>query len=255
MNGGVWHRWAALGLLLVSSAAWSAATPAEPALLPVPPAHPQDPWEHFNRRIFGFNDVVDRYAARPVAVTYQKVTPGFIRRSISRFYDNFKDLRSGVNDLLQGELGDAGRNFSRFGLNTTLGVGGLFDVATSAGVEKRPTDFGTTLAHWGVPQGPYIMLPLLGPSTPRDAAAIVPDGYFAFNSQVRHRRTYWSLWGVYMLNYRAELLDYEGVITGDRYAFIRDYYLRNRALMAGEHNVDDDFDFSSGVDSDDDDDW
>lgn len=219
-------------------------------------AHPNDPWEAMNRRIFSFNETVDKYAAKPAAQGYRRVVPGFIRRPVGNFFENVRDFRSGVNNILQWRWGDAGNNLGRFGINSTLGVAGFFDVASSIELAKRDSDFGITLARWGVPEGPYLMLPGLGPSTLRDAPAMYPDYYIGLQRQIDHRPTAWVYSGVFALDVRARILDFEDAISGDRYVFLRDYYLQSRRTAAGQRSADDDFDFGADLDDDwDDDDW
>lgn len=212
--------------------------------------HPRDPWESWNRKVFSFNETVDTYTAKPAAHVYRKVTPGFFRRSVGNFFNNLRDLRSGVNNILQWRWGDAGQNLGRFGLNTTLGVAGLFDIATSAELDKRDSDFGITLARWGAPQGPYMMLPLMGPSTIRDTVGMFPDDYLALRRHVDHDLTSWTVLGLYLLDVRATVLDYEAAITGDRYVFIRDFYLSSRDRMAGAQDADADFEFGDDLEED-----
>ncbi len=220
-------------------------------------AHPNDPWEKLNRKIFGFNETVDTYTAKPAAKAYRKVVPGFIRTPIGNFFDNLRDLRSGVNNMLQWRWRDAGQNLGRFGVNTTLGVGGLFDVASDVALERRSSDFGITLARWGAPQGPYMVLPLLGPSTVRDTVGMIPDDYLAFRRYMDHDLTSWTVLALYALDLRAEVLDYEAAISGDRYNFLRDFYLNSRAMAAGTYSADDDFEFGSDLEAQewDEDDW
>ena len=201
---------------------------------------PADPWESFNRKVFGFNEFVDRYALKPVAKGYKKITPGWLDDSISRVFANLDDLRSGVNSVLQWEWPRAGSNFGRFAINTTLGVGGLFDVATDVRLRKYPEDLDLTLARWGVSSGPYLVLPFWGPSTVRGAAAIWPEDYLRPRHYIDHDLTRHSVTAVYIIDLRADLLDVERAISGDRYIFLRDFYLQSRRMAAGE-KVEDDF--------------
>ena len=199
-----------------------------------------DPWEPFNRKVFAFNEFVDRYALKPVARGYKKVTPGWLDDSISRFFANISDARSGVNSILQWEWGQAGSNFGRFAINSTLGVAGLFDVATDVKLRKYPEDLDLTLAHWGVSSGPYLVLPFWGSSTVRAAATIWPEDYLRARHYIDHDLTRFSVTAVYVIDLRADLLDVERGISGDRYIFLREYYLQNRRMAAGE-KVEDDF--------------
>lgn len=212
-----------------------------------------DPWENFNRKMFAFNERMDKYALKPMAQGYRKTVPQAARSPIRRFYDNLRDFKSGVNNILQWRWKDAGHNLGRFLLNSTVGVAGFFDVATSTGLQRESSDLGITLARWGVPEGPYVMLPFLGPSTIRDASTIYPETYIDVNF-IDHKPTSWAILGGRVLDVRSMLLDYEEAIVGDRYNFIREFYLQSRRGKAGMDTRDQDFDF--GADDDwDDDDW
>lgn len=217
--------------------------------------HPNDPWEAMNRRIFSFNETVDAYSIKPAAKAYRNVVPRFIRRPVGNFFENVRDFRSGVNNILQWRWRDAGHNLGRFGLNTTLGVAGFFDVATSVELSKRDSDFGITLARWGVPEGPYLMLPGLGPSTVRDTPAMYPDYYLSPSRHIDDTVASWTYRGVFVLDVRARVLDFEDAVSGDRYAFLRDFYLQSRRTAAGQRSADDDFEFGQDMDDWDDDDW
>lgn len=212
-----------------------------------------DPWEGFNRRIFNFNEGFDRRVFKPVARGYRKATPDWLDDAITRFFENLRDLRSGLNNVLQWEWANAGSNFGRFGVNTTLGVGGLFDVASDMNLRKVRDDLSATLAKWGVPQGPYLVLPFLGPSTVRDAATIWPEDYMTPRAYIEHDLTRWSITAVYAVDLRADLLDLERAIVGDRYTFIRDVWLQNRRMIIGEPLPEDDF--GAGFDEFDDEEW
>jgi len=132
-----------------------------------------DPWEDINRKIFAFNETLDKYALKPAAKGYRKATPGWFDDTVTRFFENLRDFRSGLNSVLQWRWGHAGHNFGRFTVNSTLGIGGLFDVASKVDLDKHNTDLGLTFARWGIPEGNYLVLPFWGPSTVRDAAAII----------------------------------------------------------------------------------
>ncbi len=194
---------------------------------------PIDPWEPLNRGVYAFNDGLDTVSLRPVSKGYKKVVPGFVRRGISNFFANLRTPLIIVNDLLQGKGRDAIGDTGRLVLNSTVGVGGLIDVATPAGFEQHDEDFGQTLAKWGVPDGPYVMLPLLGPRTLRDAVA-TPLNFFLDpllhydNSSVRDK-----LWAVEAIHRRSRLLAAGVAIesSNDPYITIREAYLQNRAFL------------------------
>ncbi|WP_417213888.1 VacJ family lipoprotein [Alcanivorax sp.] len=194
----------------------------------------EDPWEDINRKIFAFNEALDKYGLKPVAKGYDKVTPQWMNDTITRFYENLRDFRSGLNSVLQWRWGHVGQNWGRFAVNTTLGIGGLFDVASKVELEKRNTDLGLTFARWGVPEGPFMMLPFFGPSTGRDAAAILPEDYMRLRHYIPHDLTRHSFTAVYVVDLRADLLDLERNIVGDRYTFLRNAYLQRRRFESGD---------------------
>ncbi|MET0320483.1 MAG: VacJ family lipoprotein [Duganella sp.] len=193
--------------------------------------NPRDPYESYNRAMFNFNDKVDTYALKPVATVYHDVTPSFVQTGVGNFFGNLSDAWSGVNNLLQGKGGDGMSDITRFALNSTLGILGLFDVATPAGLEKHKEDFGQTLGVWGLESGPYLVLPLLGPSTVRDTVALPADWYgdlwqYKDPTNVRNIGT-----GVRVVDTRAGLLDAGTLFDAaalDRYEFMRDGYLQRR---------------------------
>ncbi|CAN7168954.1 MULTISPECIES: MlaA family lipoprotein [Duganella] len=193
--------------------------------------NPRDPYEGFNRAMFSFNDTVDTYALKPAATAYKNVLPSFVQTGVNNFFGNLADAWSAVNNLLQGN-GQAGMSdVSRFALNSTVGIVGLFDIASEAGLQKHKEDFGQTLGVWGVPSGPYLMLPLLGPSTVRDTAALPLDikgDIWAYKEPVYIRNTGTAL---RVVDQRANLLDASSLLEDaalDRYEFIRDGYLQRR---------------------------
>lgn len=234
----------ALGVLLFSTSLLAAAE------APKQSAAEKDRWEGFNRKVFAFNEFVDRYALKPAARGYQWVTPSWLDNSVTRFFENMRDLRSGINNVLQWEWYYAGQNLGRFGVNSTLGVAGMFDVATDLKLRKYPDDLGSTFAVWGMGEGPYLMLPFLGPSMGRDALALWPEDYMRLRHYIDHDLTRYSVTAVYALDLRADLLDLEKTIVGDRYTFIRDYYFQSRRLQAGEAPPVDDFGADADVGAD-----
>lgn len=207
-----------------------------------------DPWEGFNRKVFAFNDTLDRYAARPAARTWRKVTPDWFDESVTRVFENIKDLSSAVNSTLQWEWPQAGQSFGRFTVNSTLGVAGLFDVASRIKLRKSEQDFGLTLAHWGVASGPYLVMPFTGPGTVRSHAGRVPDYWFWAPNYIDDELTSYGVSAVYLVDMRAGLLDLEKAIVGDRYTFMRDVWLQNRFQKTGEAPPGDDF--GDGFDDD-----
>src|SRR5690606_17353996 len=212
------------------------------ALLPaMAQASEEDPWEAFNRPVFRFNDTVDTYALKPLAQGYQKVTPDFLEEGVNNVFANLGDVVNLGNDLLQAKFHDAGVDTGRLLFNTTCGLLGFFDVATPMGLARNDEDFGQTLGVWGLGSGPYLVLPLLGPSTPRDALGKLPDGFLGPYPYIDHVPTRNLTRAVDVIDTRAELLSAEKLITGDKYVFIRNAYLQNREFKVKDGEVVDDF--------------
>jgi phospholipid-binding lipoprotein MlaA len=194
-----------------------------------------DPWESFNRKMYAFNDAADKAVIRPVAVTYRKVTTPNMRRVISNFFANIKMPITIVNDVLQAEPKSALHNTGRFAINTTLGFVGLFDPASEMGLPPDETDFGVTLAKWGVPEGPYLVLPLIGSTTPRDVWRLPVDNYFdplgwyEREHDLDLHAEYWPNL-MYLVTLRARGIEAEGLLEGvyDPYVFYRDAYRQRR---------------------------
>lgn len=193
--------------------------------------NPRDPFEPVNRAIYTFNDAVDTAIIRPLAEGYRAVLPSFVRTGISNFFSNINDVLIALNNLLQGKIGAAVSDVGRLMINTTIGLGGLVDVASMAGMEKHNEDFGQTLGYWGIGDGPYLVIPFLGPSNLRDAVGRAVDGKgdpIGFMNDIPWRN---SLWGSRTVNQRAELLDTSKILETaslDPYEFLRDGYLQRR---------------------------
>jgi phospholipid-binding lipoprotein MlaA len=202
--------------------------------------NPNDPLEPLNRKVFQFNETLDKAVTRPVAQGYQAVVPPPLRGGITNFFGNFRDVTTAVNNLLQLKVPRAASDLGRIAINSTLGILGFFDVASRLGLEKHDEDFGQTLGHWGVKPGPYLMLPLLGPSTARDTVGLIGD-YFTdpeFYLFTSSPETY-IVFGVRVINLRANLLAVESVLDQaglDRYAFLRDAYLQRRRNQVYDGN-------------------
>jgi phospholipid-binding lipoprotein MlaA len=216
------------------------------------PANPRDPYENFNRSVYRFNDTVDRYALKPAAQVYQRFVPEPVQLIVTSFFGNLDDLYTGANNLLQAKPKAALIDVSRFVLNSTLGFFGFADVASGIGMPKHYEDFGQTLGYWGVPSGPYLVIPLLGPSTVRDAPARGVDIYFTpldlIDTTARERNV---ARGLRLVDARASLLEAEKVIDGaalDRYSLIRDGWLQRRrnAVYDGEPPDEPDMEDDSG---------
>ena len=192
---------------------------------------PRDPLEPMNRVIYRFNDTVDTVLVRPIAEGYRFVLPQFVRTGISNFFSNIGDVLVALNNLLQGKVVNALSDLGRVVVNTTIGLGGLFDVASPIGLEKHNEDFGQTVGFWGVGDGPYLMLPFLGPSSIRDAVGTVVGAKLDPIGFVNVMRLRNSLWGTRVLSQRADLLDTSRILETaalDPYEFLRDAYLQRR---------------------------
>lgn len=193
--------------------------------------NPRDPLEPMNRKIFGFNEAVDQVFIKPVATGYAAVVPSFIQTAFGNFIKNIKDVWSAANLFLQGRPGEGAQEILRVGINSTLGFGGLLDIATPMQLERHNEDLGQTLGVWGVPSGAYLVLPLFGPSSVRDAAGTPADSYFSptlFFQQVPDIN---SVRAVTVIHTRAQLLDATSLMSDvalDKYAFVRDAYLQRR---------------------------
>ncbi|CAG4902023.1 MlaA family lipoprotein [Paraburkholderia gardini] len=198
-----------------------------------PDRKPGDPLEPMNRAVFKFNDSLDTYVAQPIAKGYQKVTPGPLRTAISNFFSNLGDLGNAANNLMQLHITDATEDVMRFAFNSTFGIFGLLDWATPAGLPKHHQDFGLTLGRWGVPSGPYLVLPLFGPSSFRDSVGFAVD--FRFNPlnyaepAVRN-----PMYGLQFVSKRADLLGATDLLSQaalDKYSFVRDAYTQQRISL------------------------
>lgn len=204
--------------------------------------NPDDPWEGFNRKMFAFNDTVDTYTLKPIAKGYRAVTPDPVERGISRMFSNVGEVVNVFNDLLQGKFRQAGNDTGRFVINTTIGLVGFFDVADNLGLPKNDgEDFGQTLGVWGVDSGPYLVLPLFGPSTLRDGPARVVDRFINPINEIDHVPTRNQIYGAEVISTRADLLEAEKFVRGERYSFIRDAYLQRRKFLLMDGGVEDDF--------------
>jgi phospholipid-binding lipoprotein MlaA len=193
--------------------------------------NPRDPLEPINRGIYKFNDGVDKVLIKPAAEFYRFAIPQFMRTGVSNFFSNLNDVIVALNSLLQGKLTQAGSDVARLIVNTTVGVLGLIDVATEVGLEKNNEDFGQTLGYWGIGDGPYLVLPLLGPSSARDAVGWVGDIYAWPPTYIKSEGTRNIVIGVRFVTLRADLLEASRILETaalDPYEFVRDAYLQRR---------------------------
>jgi phospholipid-binding lipoprotein MlaA len=205
-----------------------------------PDRKPGDPFEPVNRVIFNFNDGVDRFIAQPVAKGYQKVTPQPLRTAVSNFFSNLGDLTNAANNLLQLKFTDATEDIMRFAFNSVFGIGGLLDWATPAGLPKHNQDFGLTLGHWGIPSGPFLVLPLFGPSTVRDSMGLIVDVKFNPLNYIEPA-TRNPLYVLQFVSTRSDLLGATNLLQQaalDKYSFVRDAYTQQRlARLRGTSNA------------------
>jgi phospholipid-binding lipoprotein MlaA len=203
-------------------------------------APPADPFERVNRATYEFNDVVDKALLKPVAKGYQAVTPQFLRTGVSNVFSNIGDVATALNNLLQGKPGDAVNDVGRVLINSTVGLLGLIDVASPAGLEKHNEDFGQTLGKWGVPSGPFLVLPIMGPSTLRDGPARFVDSYAGYFRYVDHIPTRNSVFAVEIVDIRSNLLGASSTLDAaalDKYQFVRDAYLQRRLNQVHDGKV------------------
>ncbi|MBU3597098.1 MlaA family lipoprotein [Polynucleobacter bastaniensis] len=199
---------------------------------------PHDPWEPFNRSVFEFNEGLDTYLLKPVVAGYRFVLPEFVRDGIYNFFSNYSDIYTALQNLLQGKPDYAFSDLMRVVVNTTFGLGGLIDMATPGGLPKHKEDWGQTFGVWGVPSGPYLVLPFFGPSSVRDtfgtAADLESDYLFRLLPDVALRN---SLTGLRVVNARNTYYEAGDLLDGaaiDKYSFVRDAYIQRRAYQINE---------------------
>jgi len=228
------------GLLLVAAATMCACASNTERSNPE-----SDPWEPMNRGIYKFNNTLDRAIMRPIAIGYRAVMPTFARQGVTNFSKNLRTPSSALNNFLQGKPRQGLSDIARFMFNSTLGVGGLFDVASAGGLEVYEEDFGQTLAVWGVPDGPFVVIPLLGPFTLRDGVALPVNIYTDLLFHVDNSSLRDKLYILRLIDLRARLLTVDKLLedSKDPYITIRESYLQNRIYQVydGDPPEDDDF--------------
>ena len=210
-----------------------------------PGGNPSDPFESFNRSVFSFNDSLDRAVIKPVAIAYRDVTPSPVRTGVTNFFGNLKDVWSVVNNGLQGKGEYAGDSLGRVMINTVFGLGGLLDMAGEANIPKHTEDFGQTLGVWGVPAGPYLVLPVLGPSTVRDTAALIVDTQGDVVSTMGNIPVRNTLQVTRAVNIRSNLLKAGNLLDEaalDRYTFAREVHLQRRRSLIKPNDQEERFD-------------
>ena len=201
-----------------------------------------DPFQNLNEKTHNLNQSLDKSIATPIAKVYRKVTPDFLEVGVTNFTDNIEDINIALNNLLQAKIKDGLSDILRFTINSTIGVLGFFDVASSMGLQKHSEDFGQTLAVWGVSDGPYIVLPILGPSSLRDTLARIPEAFMTPLLLIDHDRTGYELTAIDLLDKRARYLGLESIVVGDEYLFYRDAYFQSREFDINDGLIEDDFD-------------
>ena len=187
-----------------------------------------DPFEDLNRDIFIFNEKLDEKLLKPAALTYRNVTPQFARTGVTNFFNNLEEIDTTINQVLQGEIKYAFNDASRFVINSTIGLLGLIDVASKMGLERHEEDFGQTLGVWGFNSGPYIMIPFLGPSNPRDLLSRPISSFLSGTFAMEDNDVKLALVSIDALETRERLLDAETLIIGDKYIFVKDAYVQSR---------------------------
>ena len=209
----------------------------------VAPAQAQtnDPWRNANERVFKLNDYFDRVVVRPVSVAYTTFTPRIARQGIRNIFSNIDDINVFVNDLLQLKFDAALNDSGRLLVNTTLGLGGILDIASGYGLYKNEEDFGQTLGRWGVAPGPYIMLPVFGASNVRDSFGLVLDTLFNPIQYHEDESLRLTLFLVRETDARSGRLALDELITGDRYLFVREAYVQRREYLVSDGQVEDEF--------------
>lgn len=226
----VFVRRCAASLLLVSAVLLTGCAVSPSAL-------PRDPWEPYNREVAEFNEGLDAAVLKPVATAYQRVTPLLVRKGISNLFANVSDVWSLANNVMQLKPKESAETLLRVGVNTTFGLGGLLDVASELGLQRHREDFGQTLGYWGVPTGPYVVLPVLGPSTVRDSLALPVDWQVDPIGNLSHVSLRNSLTTLRVIDTRADLLRLGNFLDDaalDKYSFTRDAYLQRRRGLADE---------------------
>ena len=223
----------ALALLAVAVLASGCATTRQSST-----RDPRDPLEGWNRSVYNFNTSVDNAVAQPVARAYAKVTPKPVRSGIANFLGNIAYPGVVLQDLLQAKPQQFLHDTGRLLVNTTVGIGGLFDPATRVGLQANNEDFGQTFGRWGIPPGPYLMLPLLGPSTLRDGVGMVGDHFAQPETYYKNKPVGWGLSGMRLVERRAQLLGTEAALERymDPYAFVRNSYLQRRIFLIYDGN-------------------
>jgi phospholipid-binding lipoprotein MlaA len=213
-------------------------TPAQTTAEAIPEV--KDPLEHFNRSVFSFNDKVDTYILKPIATFYNMIMPKPLNQGVHNFFLNINNLPNIANDILQFNFYQMANDLWRFGVNTTIGIGGLFDIGSRIGLMPYSNDFGLTLAKWGYQNSTYVVLPFFGPYTIRDALGLPVDYYvFSIYPHIHPRRTRYAIYGLGVIDKRAQYLQFQELMDEasiDKYVFTRNAYLQRRAYQIDENH-------------------
>ena len=201
----------------------------------------EDPFENINRVVFVMFDEIDVAVIKPTAEVYRDYTPNFIKRSISNFFNNLSEIDTIANQLLQGKFELALQDTVRFCINTTFGIGGIFDLATNVGLERHDEDFGQTLGYWGVNNGPYVFVPFVGPSTLRDLVGYPASWYLSGNFAIDETDMKVVFTTLDVIETRERLLAAENLIVGDKYEFVKGVYMQSRNDLVQDGEVIDEF--------------
>lgn len=201
------------------------------------PPEPHDPWERYNRSMHRFNDKLDRSVLKPLATGYKKITPDPVEKGIHNFFNNLGEIKVIINDLLQLKLVQTASDTGRFIVNSTLGLGGFFDIAKHIGMTQHDEDFGQTMGYWGMGSGPYLVMPLFGPSSLRDGPSLLVDRYANPLREVEDETARYSLYLLETIDTRAQLLEAGNILENaslDPYIFIREAYLQKRRAQIAD---------------------
>lgn len=201
---------------------------------------PRDPYQNFNRKVYAFNDTLDKNVLVPVVNVYEAITPNFVEKGVSNFFSNLRELNNFLHHSLQLKPVGAVKDLSRLAINTTIGLLGFFDLATTFGIYQESEDLGQTLGYWGVGSGPYIVLPFLGPSSLRDASGTVITIVASPVAQYNPVAGKLPITALELIDLRHQLGDFGSLISGDSYVFVREAYLQRREYMVNGGEVDDD---------------
>ena len=204
-------------------------------------AQDHDPWMRLNQHFFFINDYFDQLLLRPIALSYTNLTPRFVQVGVGNVFDNLQDVNVAINDFLQFKIDEGLSDSGRIIINSTIGVGGFLDVATSMGLYRNEEDFGQTLGVWGFEAGPYLFLPVFGASNLRDSVGMMIDALFNPIRYIENIESRYTLYLADELDFRSSLLAYDELIIGDRYLFVREAYIQNREYVVDDGEVSNEF--------------